>query len=41
VYGLKILTLTSRFMFYKVKMIPGRQFISLRARYTKLDAKPS
>jgi glycosyltransferase involved in cell wall biosynthesis len=41
VYGLRILTLTSRFMFYKWKMIPGRQFISLRARYTKLDAKPS
>jgi len=41
VYGLKILSLTSRFVFYKWKMIPGRQFISLRARYTKLDTKPS
>jgi glycosyltransferase involved in cell wall biosynthesis len=39
VYGLKILALTSRFMLYTWKIIPGRQFVSLRARYTKLDAK--
>ena len=41
VYGLKILALTSRFMLYTWKLIPGRQFVSLRARYTKLEAKPS
>src|SRR5882672_8225872 len=39
VYGLKILALTSRFMLYKWKLIPGRQFISLRARYTKMAAQ--
>jgi glycosyltransferase involved in cell wall biosynthesis len=41
VYGLKILALTSRFMLYTWKIIPGRQFISLRARYTKMGANPS
>jgi glycosyltransferase involved in cell wall biosynthesis len=41
VYGLKILSLASRFMLYTWKLTPGRQFISLRARYTKMEAKPS
>ena len=41
VYGLKILALVSRFMLYTWKIIPGRQFVSLRARYTKMAAKAS
>ena len=41
VYGLKILTLASRFTLYKWKLISGRQFVSLRARYTKMESKAS
>jgi len=37
VYGLKILSLVTRFTLHTWKVIPGRQFVSLRARYTKLE----
>jgi glycosyltransferase involved in cell wall biosynthesis len=41
VYGLKILWLVLKYKLFRWKWIPGRQFVSLRARYTKAEAKPS
>ena len=41
VYGLKILTLVFRFALYRWKVIPGRQFASLRARYRKVSPNPA
>jgi glycosyltransferase involved in cell wall biosynthesis len=41
VYGLKILVLAVRFLLFKWKIVHGRQFISLRARYTKVATRPS
>jgi glycosyltransferase involved in cell wall biosynthesis len=40
-YGLKILALSSRFLLFTWKIISGRQFVSLRARYTRLETRPS
>ena len=40
-YGLKILALSSRFLLFTWKIVSGRQFVSLRARYTKLEGRPS
>jgi glycosyltransferase involved in cell wall biosynthesis len=40
IYGLKILWLMLRYQFFCWKLIPGRQFTSLRARYTKLASSP-
>jgi glycosyltransferase involved in cell wall biosynthesis len=40
VYGLKILWLVFKFQLFRWRCIPGRQFVSLRARYTKAEAKP-
>jgi len=35
IYGLKILWLVFKYRLFRWKCIPGRQFVSLRARYTK------
>jgi glycosyltransferase involved in cell wall biosynthesis len=40
IYGLKILWLVIRFHLFRWKLSPGRQFTSLRARYTKLAPSP-
>jgi glycosyltransferase involved in cell wall biosynthesis len=39
VYGLKILWLVLKYRLFRWKCIPGRQFVSLRARYTKAETK--
>lgn len=36
IYGLKILWLVAKFEMFRWKWIQGRQFVSLRARYTKV-----
>ena len=41
IYGLKILWLVFKYQLFRWKIIPGRQFVSLRARYTKMSAEPS
>jgi len=41
IYGLKILWLVLKYQLFRWKCIPGRQFVSLRARYTKMSAEPS
>jgi glycosyltransferase involved in cell wall biosynthesis len=41
IYGLKILWLVLKYELFRWKCIPGRQFVSLRARYTKAPAQPS
>lgn len=40
-YGLKILWLVVKYRLFRWRCIPGRQFVSLRARYTKAEAKLS
>ena len=37
VYGLRILLLLARYLLYRLGLIPGRQFQSLRSRYTRLS----
>ena len=41
IYGLKILWLVFKYQLFRWKIIPGRQFVSLRARYTKMSTEPS
>ncbi len=41
IYGLKILWLVFKYQLFRWKLIPGRQFVSLRARYTRTRATTS
>jgi glycosyltransferase involved in cell wall biosynthesis len=40
IYGLKILWLVTKYKLFRWKCIRGRQFVSLRARYTKVASNP-
>jgi len=40
IYGLKILWLVTKYKLFRWKCIHGRQFVSLRARYTKVASNP-
>jgi glycosyltransferase involved in cell wall biosynthesis len=40
IYGLKILWLVTKYKLFRWKCIPGRQFVSLRARYTRVASNP-
>jgi glycosyltransferase involved in cell wall biosynthesis len=41
IYGLKILWLVFKYRLFRWRCIPGRQFVSLRARYTKASSQAS
>jgi glycosyltransferase involved in cell wall biosynthesis len=41
IYGLKILSLVTKYKLFRWKCIPGRQFVSLRARYIRVGSNPA
>ncbi|MGA2603320.1 MAG: glycosyltransferase family 2 protein [Verrucomicrobiia bacterium] len=40
IYGLRILWLVTKYKLFRWNCIPGRQFVSLRARYTRVASNP-